>query len=242
MQNGDIIEIGNYQLYLIIIDPDEIGLTVSDKLFDDEEGGCECSDEQKLSRTPGTTCIQRIGEPSFKNPEEHLSIEEKQKKEKEKFKQTLLEEKSVVIARSGELIIKDSGITIPQGKQAGGSNHITNTFEPNIHQNKSKDKSVFSRWKRLFKRRESSCDVFSSIFAHAEIDRNSHLMIQVYLHLFEETEKVKSLAVESDKNAERRDYSPLQCKLKKGDKVDVQLNMYGEKLLMSDKKSVVWQG
>lgn len=68
------------------------------------------------------------------------------------------------------------------------------------------------------------------------------MLVQVYLHLFEETEKVKSLAQESDKRAERRDYIPLQCKLKKGDKVDALLNIYGETLLMSDKKSVVWQG
>lgn len=84
--------------------------------------------------------------------------------------------------------------------------------------------------------------VYSSIFAPAEVKRKFHMQVQVYLHLFGETEKVKTLAQESDKNAERRDYIPLQCKLKKGDKVDVQLNVYGESLLMSDKKSVVWQG
>lgn len=63
-----------------------------------------------------------------------------------------------------------------------------------------------------------------------------------YLHLYEETERVKALARESDEDAERRDYIPLQCKLKKGGKVDVLLNIYGETLLMSDKKSVIWQG
>ena len=68
------------------------------------------------------------------------------------------------------------------------------------------------------------------------------MLVQVYLHLYEETEKVKTLAQESDRNAERRDYIPLQCKLKKGDKVDVLLNIYGDTLLMSNKKSVVWQG
>ena len=68
------------------------------------------------------------------------------------------------------------------------------------------------------------------------------MLVQVYLHLFEETEKVKTLAQESQKNAERRDYVPLQCKLKKGDKVDILLNIYGETLLMSEKKSVIWQG
>ena len=85
-------------------------------------------------------------------------------------------------------------------------------------------------------------EVYSSIFAPSEVKRKSHMLVQVYLHLYEETEKVKTLAQESDRNAERRDYIPLQCKLKKGDKVDVLLNIYGDTLLMSNKKSVVWQG
>ena len=84
--------------------------------------------------------------------------------------------------------------------------------------------------------------VFASAFAPAEVKRKSHMLVQVYLHLFEETEKVKTLAQESDKDAERRDYIPLDCALKKGDKVNVLLNIYGETLLMSEKKSVVWQG
>ena len=84
--------------------------------------------------------------------------------------------------------------------------------------------------------------IYSSVFAPAEVKIKSHMLVQVYLHLYEETEKIKSLAQESDKDAERRDYIPLQCKLKKGDKVDVLLNIYGETFLMSDKKSVVWQG
>lgn len=85
-------------------------------------------------------------------------------------------------------------------------------------------------------------NVYSSIFAPAEVKRKSHLQVQVYLHLSEETETVKSLAKESDKNAERRDYIPLSLKLRKGDKVDVEFNVYGETRLMSDRKSIVWQG
>lgn len=85
-------------------------------------------------------------------------------------------------------------------------------------------------------------NIYSSIFAPAEVKFRSHMLVQVYLHLLEETEKVKALAQESDRNAERRDNIPLQCKLKKGDKVDVLLNIYGETLLLSDKKNVVWQG
>ena len=85
-------------------------------------------------------------------------------------------------------------------------------------------------------------DVFSSVFAPTEVKRKSQLLVQVFLHLFEETEKVRSFAQEADKNAERRSYIPLQCKLKEGDKVDVTLEVKGETLLMSDTKSVVWQG
>ena len=107
--------------------------------------------------------------------------------------------------------------------------------------------SIFGRKaKRPEKKdRKETCqldEVYGSIFAPAETRRKSHLMVQVYLHLLEETEKVKTLAKESQKDAERRDYIPLQCKLRKGDKVDVLLNIHGETLLMSEKKSVVWQG
>lgn len=52
----------------------------------------------------------------------------------------------------------------------------------------------------------------------------------------------KSFAKESDKNAERRDYIPLSLKLKKGDKVDVECNVYGETRLASERKSIIWQG
>lgn len=85
-------------------------------------------------------------------------------------------------------------------------------------------------------------EVFSSIFSPAEVKRKSHLQVQVYLHLYEETEIVKSLAKEADKNAERRDYIPLSLKLKKGDRVDVEFNVYGETKLMSERKSLIWQG
>lgn len=106
--------------------------------------------------------------------------------------------------------------------------------------NASVQKSKKSIWGRLFGNKYN--EVYSSIFAPAEIKRKSHLQVQVYLHLYEESEKVKSLAQESDKNAEKRDYIPLSLKLKKGDKVDVEFNVYGETRLTSERKSIVWQG
>ena len=101
-------------------------------------------------------------------------------------------------------------------------------------------KTKESIWSKLFGKKSN--EVYSSIFAPAEVKRKSHLQVQVYLHLYEETEKVKSLAKESDKNAERRDYLPLSFKLRKGDKVDVEFNVYGETRLMSECKSIIWQG
>ncbi len=115
-------------------------------------------------------------------------------------------------------------------------------FEVSIRTGKTVANKRESLWSRIFKKKIIHKTVYSSVFAPAEVKRKSHLQVQMYLHLYEETEEVKSLAQESDKNAERRDYIPLQCKLKKGDKVDVLLNIYGETLLMLDKKSVVWQG
>lgn len=114
----------------------------------------------------------------------------------------------------------------------------TCTYQPRFNPNYERKR--FSIWSSMFGKKEH--DIYTSVFAPAEVKPKSHMLIQVYLHLYEEREMVKVLAKETDKNAERKDYIPLQCKLKKGDKVDVQLHIYGEILLMSDKKSVVWQG
>ena len=62
------------------------------------------------------------------------------------------------------------------------------------------------------------------------------MLIQVYLHTFEEADNIKEYACESCKEVERRDYIPLDCYLKKGDNVNVYLNIYGKKLMMSEKK------
>lgn len=110
---------------------------------------------------------------------------------------------------------------------AGG---ISETFSPVISK-----PSLFN----LMGRKKN---VFSSIFAPAEIERDSHLLVQVFLHLYRETEFIKSLATEADNNAVRRNYVPLSLKLKKGDKVDLEFNVYGETRLMSARKSIIWQG
>ena len=84
--------------------------------------------------------------------------------------------------------------------------------------------------------------VYSTVFSPSEVKRKSNMMTQVYLHLQEESGVVISLATASDKKAEVRNFTPLSVKLKHGDKVDIELNIYGSDRLMSERKSLIWQG
>lgn len=99
-----------------------------------------------------------------------------------------------------------------------------------------------SLWSRLFSKKNRLQSVYTSVFALAEVARKQHVIVQVYLHLQEETEKVKERATEADKNAERRGYEPLEVKLKKGDNVEIELNINGNTLLYNSRKSLTWQG
>ena len=144
------------------------------------------------------------------------------------------------ISEACGLLAKMVGCCIaPKGITVYNSDAETSkTFEPLLKD----EKRTQSIWSRLFGNRNKPQPVYTSVFAPAEIAPKQHLMVQVYLHLPKETEKVKSLASEADKNAERRGYVPLEVPIKKGDNVDIELNVNGESLLYNCRKSVVWQG
>ena len=144
------------------------------------------------------------------------------------------------ISEACGLLAKMVGCCIaPKGITVYNSDAETSkTFEPLLKD----EKRTQSIWSRLFGNRNKPQSVYSSVFAPAEIAPKQHLMIQVYLHLPEEIEKVKSLASEADKNAERRGYEPLEVPLKKGDNVEIELNVNGDSLLYNYRKSVIWQG
>ncbi len=112
------------------------------------------------------------------------------------------------------------------------------TYDPAITTH-SRPKTSF--WNNLFQKNKAQ-QIFSSIYAPAEVRRESYMLIQVYLHSDDDLEKVKFLAKEPDKNAERRDYMPLSLMLKVGDKVEVACHVSGNEQLMSERKSVIWQG
>ena len=124
--------------------------------------------------------------------------------------------------------------------------HTPKTYQPIYEHPCSASKSSSrSLWSKIFGRKEKEVqedEVYSSVFAPSEVKPKSHLIVQVYLHLLEEAENVAQLAVEADKKAERRDYVPLQAKLKRGDRVDVELNIYGETLLLNTRRTIQWQG
>ena len=131
----------------------------------------------------------------------------------------------------------------------GPHHHVDNTlktYQPHYeHKQASLNASKGSFWSKIFGKKEKEVvedEVYSSVFAPSEVKPKSHLMVQVYLHLLEESNEVERLAVEADKKAERRDYKPLQTKLKVGDVVNVELNIYGESLLSNSTKTISWQG
>lgn len=162
------------------------------------------------------------------------------KNKREALKKQLLEGGKITFKNNVSTHNSDSTIKIPKGYLAGyvPCEETINAQNKTFTTKPTRIKKSF--WTKIFSKKYS--EVYSSIFAPAEVKRKSHLQVQVYLHLYEESEKVKSLAKESDKNAERRDYIPLSLKLKKGDKVDVEFNVYGATRLTSDRKSIVWQG
>lgn len=88
----------------------------------------------------------------------------------------------------------------------------------------------------------STDNVYSTVFAPAEVKRKSNMMTQVYLHLAEESKAIMTLSCAADKKAEVRNFTPLSINLRYGEKVDVELNIYGSELLMSERKSLIWMG
>ena len=87
------------------------------------------------------------------------------------------------------------------------------------------------------------CDeVYSSVFAPAEVKKGTNMLVQVFLHTASNKERVQIIASQADKNAEKRGCTPLSCRMKKGDKADVELNIYDKKLHKNERKSIIWNG
>lgn len=89
----------------------------------------------------------------------------------------------------------------------------------------------------------SSSKINSAIFAPLEAKRGKDMLIQVYLYLENEYKDVAAKARVIDKNAETRNYSPLNTNLHMGDIVDIHLS-YSDKSIEIDEpeQQLIWQG
>lgn len=104
------------------------------------------------------------------------------------------------------------------------------------------DLGLISYLPKLFKKRASNDTIYSSVFSPAEVKRDSHFLVSVFLHSQNDTETVISMAKEADSFATRRGYRPLPCKLSEGDKVDIQLSIMGKTRLFFEQQTITWPG
>lgn len=89
--------------------------------------------------------------------------------------------------------------------------------------------------------RNDGKEVLCSIFSPQEIKLDNHLIIQVFVHTCKENELIESLARESDRNATRRDYTPLQITPHRGDRLKIEmLVMGGGRMLLNSSKTIIW--
>lgn len=79
-----------------------------------------------------------------------------------------------------------------------------------------------------------------SVFAPQRISKEESMMVQVYLYSDEEYKKVKSDAKKADKYSSERGNSVLDLRAKKGDIINVELNLSNIKL-ERNQKQFVWQ-
>lgn len=96
-----------------------------------------------------------------------------------------------------------------------------------------------SLFQRLMGKRADQ--VFSSVFVQDKIRRGDSMMIQVYVYYDGEHDQVIWDATHCDEKAKERAYAPLNFMLKKGDTVDVRLQVPGIVVERSS-KSFTWQG
>lgn len=93
--------------------------------------------------------------------------------------------------------------------------------------------------KRGNKSNETLCN--SAVFAPAEIAEGLDFFVQVYIYKDEETDQVIIDSIISNKYAEQRSYTPLNFKIKTGDRISVMLDMHGLSIEGATTKSIIWQ-
>lgn len=98
---------------------------------------------------------------------------------------------------------------------------------------------VLNRLKGKIDSSETLCN--SAVFAPAEIAEGDDMLVQVYIYRDEETDQIVIDSKMSDEDATQRSYTPLNFKIKTGDKITVKLDMHGLSVDGETSKSFIWQ-
>lgn len=137
----------------------------------------------------------------------------------------------------------------PEGKHAPEITSILNrkasseeiSYSP-CHQHSTHPHRVSQHLKNgllsLFRRKKTN--IFSSIFAPAQIQPMKAFIVRVYLYKPEESDAVDAKVRDIDPKAKKKEYKTLDIPVKKGDKLTVQLKMSDGVSLDSDSKTMVW--
>lgn len=102
----------------------------------------------------------------------------------------------------------------------------------------AKKQSFFSKLQSYFARKEQ---VYSSLFAPRHVQPGCNMMIQIYLFKDGERDIIITEAIQADLSAHEISYVPLNFDVKRGESIDVTLNVDGIST-SNNKKTIVWQG
>lgn len=106
----------------------------------------------------------------------------------------------------------------------------------------SNNRAITKQFTHSFMPHSCGSQIYSSIYAPAEISREDFMLIQVYLYKDDEQEKVAAKAKEVDPDAVRKNFTPLDVPVKKGDKVTAHLQMSGKGLELDETDiDMIWQ-
>lgn len=90
---------------------------------------------------------------------------------------------------------------------------------------------------------ESRQQVDSAVFAPLEAKRGDTMMVQVFLYTESDSEEVKAKAKMVDKDAEKRNYTPLDIPLKRADRVEVAFSLTDPSVEIDEPvQTLTWTG
>lgn len=163
------------------------------------------------------------------------------------FCSTCESDPQIIVSNGGNNLrsIDDFSTTNYPYNESAFNRHATikdQSFFPQ-EENSSCYSNLFERLKNTVPGILSKLKVNSSIFAPIEAKKGDVMMVQVFLYKNGEEHAVACKAAEVDPEAERKNYTPLSVKLKKGDKVKVFMQVSNKNVHIEESvQELIWQG